>query len=441
MITSRRTLLKLAGAFGAGSLLAPRSALGQATPAPQPPAPLPALPATPTGDAQSMARNSAYWNAVAAQYQVTPEVTNFENGYWGLMARPVLEKHKAYLDQVNQRNSYYARREFGKDMAQVSGAVSRHLNVLPEELLFTRNATEALQTLIGGFNLLKPGDTVLYADVDYDAMQAAMDSLAVRRGVKVVKIAVPQPATYDAALSTYQKALKDNPGTKLLLLTQISHRSGLLLPVKEIAAMARAAGAEVILDAAHSWGQIEVDVQQLGVDFIGFNVHKWIGAPIGVGLMYVKKGRESAIDPDMSEAPTATSLQSRLHTGTTNFAAYLAVPDALAFHQQVGPAAKEARIRYLRDLWVSQVRDLKNLEILTDDDPRMHAGITSIRVKGRTDAAENAKVAAELLEKYKVFTVTRGGLAGGPCIRITPALYTTEADVAQLVKALRGVAG
>lgn len=440
METTRRTLLKLAGAAGASSLLSPRATAQSAAPVALSPT-LPALPPTPTGDALSTARNEAYWSAVAAQYQVTPEVVNFENGYWGLMSLPVLERHKSALDMVNSRNSFYARREFGKDYAQVATVVARQLNVLPEELVFTRNATEALQTLIGGFNLLKPGDTALYADMDYDAMQGAMEWLAARRGVKVVKIAVPQPASYDAALSTYQKALKDNPGTRLLLLTQISHRSGLLLPIKEVAAMARAAGAEVILDAAHSWGQIQVDVPSLGVDFIGFNLHKWIGAPVGVGLMYVKKGREGAIDPDMSEAPTSASLQSRLHTGTTNFAALLTVPDALAFHERVGPAAKEARIRYLRDLWVSQVRDLKNLEILTDDDPRVHAGITSIRVKGRSEAAENTRVAAELLEKHRVFTVTRGGLAGGPCIRITPALYNTQADIAVLVKALRAVAG
>lgn len=440
MQTSRRNMLKLVGATGAASLLAPRS-LAQPAPTPASLPPVPALPPLPSGTAVAVARNTAYWQAVAAQYQVTPEVVNFENGYWGVMAQPVLKKYEKHVEVVNRRNSFYARREYDKELEQVQALAARHLNVLPEELVFTRNATEALQTLIGGFNQLKPGDTVIYADVDYDAMQAAMEYLGARRGVKVVKISVPQPASYDAAISTYAQALKANPSTKLLLLTQISHRSGLLLPVKEIAALARAAGAEVILDAAHSWGQIQVDVPALGVDFIGFNLHKWIGAPVGVGLMYVKKGREAHIDPSLSEASTATDLASRVHTGTANFAAFLAVKDALEFHERVGPAAKEARIRYLRDLWVSQVRDLKNLEILTDDDPRVHAGITAIRVKGRTTPAENAKVAAELLEKHNIFTVTRSGLASGPCIRITPALYHTEADVQKLVRALRSVAG
>ena len=155
----------------------------------------------------------------------------------------------------------------------------------------TRGATEAMQNLIVNYNRLQPGDSVLYADLDYDSMQFAMEWLKDRRGVGVFKIALPEPATRQAILDAYAKAISETPKLRLILLTHLSHRTGLVIPVKEIAAMARERNIDVILDAAHSWGQLEFDIADLGVDFIGFNLHKWIGAPVGLGFLYIRKGR------------------------------------------------------------------------------------------------------------------------------------------------------
>ena len=394
----------------------------------------------PALNSAGVATDTTYWDAVRKLYAVSPSIVNLENGYWGIMAEPVRLDYLAKTDMVNRESSFYARTQFGRDGEAARQAVAAAVGAAPDEVALTRGATEALQLLIGGYNKLQPGDTVLYSDLDYDSMQYAMNWLKERRGVNVVKFSIPEPATRGAVLQTYQKVLADHPKAALLLVTHVSHRTGLVMPVAEIAALARARGVDVVLDAAHSWGQIDFKVQDLGVDFIGFNLHKWIGAPLGVGFMYVAKSRLADIDRAMGDEDWApTDIRSRVHTGTYNFASVLALPGALALHQQIGPRAKALRLRYLRDYWVSRVRGFKGLEILTPDEPGMAAGITSFRLTGKGTAAENNAIVAQLRDQFGIFTVRRGGVAKGQCIRVSPAIYTSEADLDRLVQGLRAV--
>jgi len=283
---------------------------------------------------------------------------------------------------------------------------------------------------------------VLYADLDYDSMQYAMNALKLRRGVDVVKFDVPEPATRQAVLDAYARALDANPKTRLLLLTHVSHRTGLVMPIAEIVRMAKAKGIDTIVDAAHSWGQLDFKVGELEADFVGFNLHKWIGAPLGVGFLYIRKDRLGDIDRDMGDEDSPeTDIRSRVHTGTVNFATVLTVPTALALHQEIGAVAKQARLRHLRDYWVSRVRPFKDIEILTPDEPGMYGAITSFRLAGKTSKADNEAVVAKLRDSFKVHTVRRAGVARGQCIRVTPALYTEEADLDRLVEALAVITG
>src|SRR6478672_1453052 len=304
------------------------------------------------------------WKAVAKNYDVTNKITNLENGYWGIMANPVLAEYKRLTEFINKENTTFARPRWSETYRGVRDTVAGFLNVGPDEIALTRGATEALQALIGGYNKLKPGDTVLYADLDYSEMKNAMRWLEVRRGVKAVKLTLPEP-TIDRPLQEadilgfYDKALSANPGTKLLLLTHLNNWTGLIIPVAKIAKMAKDRGAAVILDAAHSVGQVDLKLKDLGCDFIGVNLHKWVGAPIGCGVMYINKSRVEDIDTFMLKSPGSTSVADRVDTGTLNFAAHMAIPAAIGFHAKIGTAAKEARLRYLRNLWVTPAREMK----------------------------------------------------------------------------------
>lgn len=130
-----------------------------------------------------------------------------------------------------------------------------------------------------------------------------------------------------------------------------------------------------------------------------------------------------------------------MHTGTVNFATVLTVPAAVALHQQIGAAAKQARLRYLRDYWVSRVRGFKDIEILTPDEVGSYGAITSFRLAGKTSKADNEAIVVKLRDSHKVMTVRRTGVAKGQCIRVTPALFTDEADLDRLVEALAVVTG
>lgn len=388
-------------------------------------------------DPEHSAKDTAYWQGVRGLYDVTDEMIHLEHGNWGMMARPVLDAHKGYLEQVNARTSLYARREFGTDMQAIVQKTAAALGAAEDEIVFTRNATEAMQALISGYNRLRPGDGVLYADLDYPAMQTAMGWLPTRRNARVHTVALPEPATHQNIIDTYAQALDANPDIRLVLLTHVSHRTGLVLPVAEIVALARSHGADVLLDSAHAFGQVEMDVNTLGADFIGLNLHKWIGAPLGVGAIYIRRGRTGDIDPYMNAAdPPPEGIRARVHTGTVNLAALLAVPDALALHTTLGPAHKAARLRHLRSLWAENLRDHPGIEILTPSDPRLHAGITSFRLAGETSAAANAALATRLSEEFGIFTVMRDGLASGACVRVTPAVFTSDDEIRSLIEAL-----
>ncbi len=271
----------------------------------------------------------------------------------------------------------------GRSFSGSGNASLAVLGVSADEIALTRNATEALQALIGGYNRLRPGDAVLYADLDYDSMQAAMNWLRDRRGVDVIRIALPEPASYQGlidALRNKRSAIIHVSSS--FCLTHLSHRTGLVLPLKDIVALARAHSADAIVDSAHAWGQIEFQPADLGIEFMGLNLHKWMGVPIGVGAMYIRRDRIVDIDPFMAndEVP-ATDVRARVHTGTANFAAYLTVPDAFDFHEPVGGTpAKAARLRHLRSLWVTPLRDHPQIQILTPEDPRLSGGITSFRL-------------------------------------------------------------
>jgi len=380
------------------------------------------------------------WESIARQYDVTREVIQLEHGNWGMMARPVAEAYRAHVARVNRDTSYYARRTMVGDLDKVRARLAEAMGVDYEEIALTRNATEALTALILRYNRLKPGDAILYADLDYHSMQACMDSLVRSRGVRLIKIALPEPATRQSLIDAYAEAFAANPAIKMALITHLSHRTGLVLPVADIAALAKAQGIDLIVDAAHSVGQLDFKLPDLDADFIGMNIHKWFGAPLGVGAIYVRRGRLDSVDVDPAEGQEpASEIISRVHTGTPDYAAQLTVPDALAFQEAIGAPRRAARLRALRDRWVSQVSDLPQVQVLTGDDPALHGAITSFRIRGKTSKEDNVALAKTLLDRFRIFTVYRDGLASGACVRVTPALATRMSDVDALAAAIRAL--
>ena len=438
---SRRDFVKSAAILGAAAAVVP-SAAGATPPPYDHSAPPHSAPLTPhPGALFDVARDEAYWTQVAAKYRITPRTTNLEAGFFGMMAQPVLEAYHRHIDRVNSESSYFARREYPAMFRTARERVATFVGAKPSELAFSRNATEALQALIGQYNRLQPGDTIMYADLDYNAMQWAMNALGARRQAKVVTLNIPEPASHDNILALYTTALAANPRTKLLLLTHCNNKTGLLLPVGEITALAKARGVDVIVDAAHSFGQVPLTMADMGADFVGLNLHKWIGAPVGAGALYIREGCLSAIDrAHADESAPLDRIESRIHTGTTHFATVMTIPEAIDFQLSIGMPQKAARLRYLRDRWVHAVADVKGVNILTPEDAALTGAITGFRLHQRGTGDANRALATTLHDEFGIFTFQRTGLANGDCVRVTPTLYNTPADADKLAAAIRTIA-
>ncbi|WP_242675887.1 aminotransferase class V-fold PLP-dependent enzyme [Streptosporangium minutum] len=429
---SRRQMV--AGLGGLAVSLAPGPALLDPRPAAAEPPP-----AVPQGvGPDRLALDEDFWRAVARQYRVSPDFVNLENGYYGIMPEPVRLAYHRNVDHLNEQSSRLLRTSYKAQADRVRERVATVLGASAQEIALTRGGTEALQNLIGGYNRLRPGDAVMYADLDYHSARYAMNWLRDRRGVSVERMVVPEPATRQAVLDAYATALRDHPKVKLLLLSHMNNRTGLVLPVREITAMARDSGVDVIVDAAHSWGQLDFTIGDLGADFAFFSLHKWMGAPLGSGFLYIRAGRLADIDPAFAdETYPGDDIRSRVHSGTMDVAPILTVGTALDFHEVLGGPVKQSRLRFLRDRWVHQVRDIPDLEILTPEDPAMYGTMTAFRITGRTSEADNVALTDHLFEHHRIFTVRRGGPARGDCVRVTPALFTSRDDVDLLAAAVR----
>ncbi|PIB45327.1 class V aminotransferase [Pseudomonas sp. 2822-15] len=381
------------------------------------------------------ADNERRWHAFAQRYELEPGPINLENGYFGRMSRAVQAQYLEHVAFINRSNSLYVRQRFEQgENVEIRRQLAGLIDADPDAIAFTRNATEALQSLIRNYNGLRPGDQVLISDLEYDTVKGAMRWLASVRGVEVVELAHDHPAGFDSLVQTYRDAFAQYPRLKLMALTHVTHRTGLVMPVEAIAKAAREHGVDVILDGAHALGQIEFNLTELGIQFAGFNLHKWIGAPLTLGFLYIAPERLADIDPDMGEFHyPASDVRARTSYSTPNFPALMTLPLVLEEHRNLGgSAAKGARVNYLRDRWVSQVRGLPGIEVLTPDDPRLYCAITAFKFTGR----DQHEMADRLLKEYDLFTTTRTGAAFGTCIRVTPGLVTSAADIDVLVNAI-----
>lgn len=382
--------------------------------------------------------------SLPALWDVDRTIANLENAYWGVMPRPVYEEYLEQTQFLNQRNVTFVRdgipgRERTAAMERVRTDVAALMGARPDELALARNGTEALQNLILQYRRVAPGDAVMHADLDYDEMQQAMASLRRSRGATVITFNVPEPATTANVLDAYARQLKAAPANlKLLLVTHLSNRTGLVMPVKEIVAMARARGVDTIVDAAQSIGHLDFTLADLDADFVGISLHKWLNAPIGTGALWIRRSRLADVEPCMgSTLHPQDDTRSRTSSGTVNFAATLTVPAAIAFHHRIGGRRKQQHLQSLRNYWVERVRDLAGLEVLTPDEPARHGAVTSFRLPALKDYAQAQRFAALLLQKHRVMTVARRGIAAGAAVRVAPALQTTHAELDRFVEALR----
>lgn len=378
--------------------------------------------------------DETYWGTVRAQYTVSPDFINLENGYFGVQATPVFEAWQRIEREIHLENSFFLRKRKPARLAAVKDTLARFSGCDPSELLITRNVIEALNIVIQGYPF-ETGDEVLVATHDYDEVVGTLSMVSARKGVTVRQVNIPlDPESDQQIVDIYRAAA--GPRTRVVLLTHVVHRTGQIMPVEKVAAMARGLGIDVIVDAAHAFAQIEFKVSELGADFVGVNLHKWLGAPLGVGMLYIRKPRIKHISPLFGDVDHAIDDIAKLgNLGTVPPGPILAIPDAIAFHEAIGGASKEARLRYLKQYWLSRVCHLPNVRSLTPSAAERSCAIAAFAI----DGIPAAEVVRRLMDDHGIFTVVRQ-IDGGEGVRVTPHLYTSVKELDLLVAAITSMA-
>ena len=385
--------------------------------------------------ADGAARDEAWWRQVAALYPAPPDaIVNLEHGYFGAMASPVHAAFEQAVRYTNEQLSPFVRGEFTRMHVDIlRQRVAALIGAQPHEILLTRSGTESMQVLITQYHGLAPGDTVLWSNLDFPAMRTAMRWLAQRRSVTSTQVQLSLPIGDDEIIASYAQAMRQAVKPKLLLLSQVTPANGQQLPLKEIMALAREHGIDVLLDSAHALGQVDVDVQAMGIDFAGFNLHKWLGAPAGLGVAYIRASQLHKIEPHYGDDDyPLDDIRSRLHMGMPPIGAILAAPAALDFHARLGGTpAKNERLAWLRDYWVSRAAQLPGVHILSPLDARRGTALVAFAVDGMSAR----ELQQALLQRFGVFTVQRN-IGDTDVVRATVAATTTTGELDQLVAAL-----
>lgn len=371
-----------------------------------------------------------FWTGISRRYSTSSDFVNLENGYFGVQADPVFDAFQRYNQQINQEGAYFQRVRFPLGLIAANTALAEFGGVGADELLLTRNATEGLNLLISGYSF-NPGDEIIYGDQDYRTVIAALKMAQGRKGLQLTMLDLPlDPQSDEDIVDLYRRAISAK--TRVLIVSHMIYLSGQILPVAKIAAMARACGVDVFVDAAHSFAQLDYRLPDLGCDFVVVNLHKWLGAPLTVGMLYIRRQRIPDIAPLYGDdGHAATDIEKLGNFGTLQSAAIMAIPDALTFHQTIGGKNKEARLRYLKEYWLNQVRELPRINILSPAAPERSCAIAAFRMNG-TDAQT---VADYLFERHRIYTVVIE-VKGESAVRVIPHLHNTIAQLDCLVRAL-----
>jgi selenocysteine lyase/cysteine desulfurase len=304
-----------------------------------------------------------------------------------------------------------------------------------EELAITRNASEALQIAQLGIDL-KAGDEVVTTNQDYGRMLNTLDQRVRRDGIRVHKISFPvPPPSMDDLAERLLGAI--TPATKVLHFCHITNLTGQIFPVKRICAEARRRGIQTIVDGAHAFAQFPYKLNDLGCDYYGTSLHKWLLAPIGTGFLYVRRANIPSLWPLQPGAEGQTNdIRKFEEIGTHPAANHNSIAEALSFHEGISAERKAARLRYLRDRWAKRLAASPKFRIHTNlTDPAQSCAIANVQVVG----VPTAKVVARLWDRWRIIAtpIAHAEFEG---VRVTPNVYTTLEEVDTFTGAMEEIA-
>src|SRR5881296_2131387 len=383
---------------------------------------------------EQAATDEDYWATIQNAFTVTRGIINLNNGGVSPSPRLVTEALVRYIWQQEDATAYTMWQILEPQSETIRTGLADLFGCDREEIAITRNASESLETLLLGLDL-KSGDEVLTTTQDYGRMLTTIRQREQREGIKLnlIKIPIP-PKNINEITAAFERAI--TPRTRLIQIAHQVNITGQITPVKAVCEMARSRGVETIVDGAHSFAQFYFKQTDLGCDYFGTSLHKWLYAPKGTGMLYVKRDRIEKLWPLFAaEQKQAGDIRKFEEIGTQSAAPKLAIGEALLFHNGIGSKRKEARLRYLSRYWMNRLKDVPKIRFNTSFDPNQSCAIANVHVEGTNPEA----VTKYLFDKHHIFTVPimHEEFQG---IRITPNVYTTLSELDRFCNEMEAIA-
>jgi selenocysteine lyase/cysteine desulfurase len=384
--------------------------------------------------AEQVAMDEDYWAVIQNSFTVTRGIVNLNNGGVSPSPRIVTEALVRYTWQQEDATAYTMWQLLEPQSETIRTGLAEMFGCDREEIAITRNASESLEILLMGMDF-KPGDEILTTTQDYPRMLTTLRQRERREGLvlKLVQIPIP-PKHLDEITAAFEKGI--TPKTRLILISHQVNITGQITPVKAVCNLARAKGIETIVDGAHSFGQFDFKQKDLSCDYFGTSLHKWLFAPKGTGLLYVKRDKIEKLWPLMAaESKQAGDIRKFEEIGTHSAAPRLAIGEAMLFHNGIGGKRKEARLRYLSRYWMNRLKDIPKIGFNTSFDPNQSCAIANVKVEGVDPNA----IGNYLFAKHRIFTtpIVHEEFTG---IRITPNVYTTLGELDRFCDVMQMIA-
>ena len=384
--------------------------------------------------ANDVAADENYWREIQQAFTLDRTIINLNNGGCCPSPRVVHEALKRYLDVSNQAPVYHMWQILEPNIETVRRRLAAEFGCDPEELAITRNASEALQIAQLGIDL-KAGDEVITTNQDYGRMLDTWEQRVRRDGIKLTKVSFPvPPRSMDVLADRLLSAL--TPSTKVLHFCHITNLTGQIFPVKTICDESRRRGIKTVVDGAHAFAHFPYKASDLGCDYYGTSLHKWLLAPIGTGFLYVRRENIPALWPlTPANEKRTKDIRKFEEIGTHPAANHNAIAEAMSFHEGIGIDRKAARLRYLRNRWANRLSKQEKIRIHTNLDPAHSCAIGTVQITG----VPTPKVVAQLWDRWRIIAtpIVHAEYEGA---RITPNVYTTIEEVDTFAAAMEEIA-
>ena len=380
-------------------------------------------------------RGENYWNNIAGMYHQNVKFINLESGYFSPSPESVKDYWINYVNEINESPSYYMRNSQVDMREKVREKLANYSGIKTSELVLTRNTTESMNIIIQGIKL-KKGDEILRTNLEYPNIIQALDMRERRFGTKVRIVDVPiHPKNQQEIVDKVIAAV--NKKTKVILISHMVFLNGQVFPVKEVCAKAREMGLETIVDGAHSFSHVDMDISEIGCDYYASSLHKWLGAPLGNGLLYVREGNADRLWPLYGDTDYDDDNIMKLeHLGTRPCSDQNGIIPAVDFNLEIGKTEKSQRLKFLQMRWASELKDQKNIILNTPLGEGQSYGIANVGVKN----LHPSELADKLFDDYNIFTVPIDDDRGIRGVRVSPNLYSTVEDIDKFIEAMLRIA-